>query len=50
MLAKGKLNRIEELISKALNDSNMRHNEFVLMNNVLKEYDDMKEKINNLKT
>ena len=49
LLAKAKLNRIEALISKALNDSNMRHNEFVLMNNVLKEYDDMKEKIKNLK-
>ena len=30
-------------MSKALNDSNISHNEFVLMNNVLKEYDKMKE-------
>ena len=41
-LAKSKLNSIEVLISKALIDSNISHDEFVLMNNVLKEYHDMK--------
>ena len=43
LLAKSKLS-IEVLISKALIDSNISHDEFVLINNVLKENDDMKEK------
>ena len=50
MLAKSKLNRIDVLISKALIDSVISHDEFVLINNVLNEYDDMKEEIKNLKT
>ena len=50
MLAKSKLNRIEVLISKTLIDSNTSHDEFVLINNVLKEYDEIKEEIKNLKT
>ena len=50
MLAKYKLNSTEVLISKALIDSNISHGELVLINNVLKEYDDMKEKVENLKT
>ena len=33
------------LISKALIDSNISHDKFVLINNVLKEYDKMKEEI-----
>ena len=45
LLKKSKLNRIEALISKALIDSNITHDEFVLINNVLIKYDDMKEKI-----
>ena len=49
-LGKTKLNSIEVLISKALIDSNISHNEFSLRNIMLKVYDDMKEKINNLKT
>ena len=36
LLAKSKLNSIEVLISKALTDSNISHDEFVLINNVLK--------------
>ena len=36
LLAKSKLTRIEALISKALIDSNITHDEFVLINNVLK--------------
>ena len=48
LLAKTKLNSIEVLISKALIDSNSNHDEFVLINNVSKEYDDMKEEIKNL--
>ena len=50
LLAKFMLNSIEVLISKALIDSNISHDEFVLINNVLKEYDNMKEEIKNLKT
>ena len=43
-LVKSKLNSIKVLISKALTDSNISHDEFVLINNVLKE------EIKNLKT
>ena len=50
MLAKSKLNDIEVLISKALINSNISHDKFVLVNNVPKEYDDMKEEIEKLKT
>ena len=50
LLAKSKLNSIEVLISKALIDSNISHDEFILINDVLKEYDNMKEEIKNLKT
>ena len=44
-LAKSKLNSIEVLISKALIDSNISHDEFVLTNNVLKTYGNMREEI-----
>ena len=47
LLAKSKLNFIETLILKALIDSNISHDQFFLINNVLKEYDDMKEEIRN---
>ena len=50
LLAKSKLNTIEVLISKALINSDNSHDEFILINNVLKVYGDMKEEINNLKT
>ena len=46
-LAKSKLNKIEVLISKTLINAVLSHDEFVLIKNVLKEYDDMKEKIKN---
>ena len=49
-LAKSKLNSIEFLISKALIDSVNSHDEFVLINNVLKEYNEIKEEFKNLKT
>ena len=49
MFAKSKLSSLEVLISKALIDSNVSHDEFVLIN-VIKEYDEMKEEIKNLKT
>ena len=47
LLAKNKLNTVEVLISKGLIDSNISDNEFIVINNVLKEYDDMKEEIEN---
>ena len=47
LLAKSKLNSIEVLISKALVDSNISHDKFVLINNVLKEFYDTKEEIKN---
>ena len=50
LLAKSKLNSTEFLISKALVDSLVIHDEFVLINNVLKEYVEMKEETKNLKT
>ena len=48
MLAKSKLNSIEVLISKALTDSNISHDELILINNMLKEFYDMKEEIKNV--
>ena len=47
-LAKNKLNRIEVLIYKSLVDSDISYDEFVSINNVLKE--EMNEEIKNLKT
>ena len=44
-LAKAKLNSTEVLISKALIDLYINHDEFISINNVLKEYDEIKEKI-----
>ena len=42
LLGKGNLNTIEVLISKALIDSYISHDEFVSVNNVLREYDEVK--------
>ena len=50
LLAKSKLNSIEVLISKPLTSSVISHNEFVLINNVLKEYSERKGEIKNFKT
>ena len=50
LLAKSKLNSIEVFISKALTDSVISYDEFVLINNMLKEYNEMKEEIKILKT
>ena len=47
MLAKSRLNSIEVLIYKAWIDSNISHDEFVLINNVMKEFYDMKDEIKN---
>ena len=48
LLEKSKLNRIEVLISKALVNPVISHDEFVLIKNVLKN-NEMKEEIKNLK-
>ena len=48
--AKSKLNCIELFNSKVLIGSIISHDELVLKNNVLKEYNDMKEEIKNLNT
>ena len=45
LFRKDKLNNIEVLISKALIDSYISHDEFVSVNNVLREYYEMKEEI-----
>ena len=45
MSAKSKLNSIEVLISKTLTDSSISPDEFVLINNVMKKFYDMKEEI-----
>ena len=45
MLAKSKLNSMEVLISKVLIDLSISHDEFVLMNSVLKEIYDVKKEI-----
>ena len=49
LLVKSKLNSIEVLLSKALINSAITLNEFILINNVLKEYNEMKEEIKNVK-
>ena len=50
LLGKDKLNTIEVLTSKFLTDSYISHDEFVSVDNVLREYDEMKEKIKNPET
>ena len=42
LLAKSKLNSAEVLISKDLINLNISHDEFVLIKNVLEDYNDMK--------
>ena len=48
-LAKTELNTIEVSISKALSNSYINNDEFVLVNKVLREYNEMKEEIKNSK-
>ena len=50
MLAKSKLKSIEVWIYKALIYSNISHDELVLINNVIKEFYDMKKKLKMLMT
>ena len=46
LLGKDKLNTIEVLISKALIDSLISNDEFISVNNALREYNKMKEEKN----
>ena len=48
LLEKSKLDSIEVIISKALIHSVISHDEFVLINNALKEYNKMKKEINKI--
>ena len=50
LLAKTKLSSMQVLISKSLIDSYICHDEFILVNNLLREYNEMKEEIKNPKT
>ena len=50
LLGKNKLDAIEVLISKALIDSYINHDEFVSVNNVLKVYIEMRDEIKNSDT
>ena len=45
LLGKSKLNSIEVLISKVLIDSVISHDEYLLVNNFLKEYNEIKKKL-----
>ena len=47
---KAKLNTIEVLISKSLIDSCISHDEFISINDVLREYNETKEDIQNSET
>ena len=50
LLAKTKLNTIKVLISNTLIDLYISHDEFVLVNNVFRECNEMKEEIRNPET
>ena len=50
MLAKAKLNTVVVFICRALGDSYINFDEFLLVNNVLREYGDMREAIKNIKS
>ena len=50
MSVKTRLSTIEVLISSALVNSYISHNEFALVNNVLREYNDMIEENKKLNT
>ena len=50
LLGKDKLDTIEVLFSKSLIDSYISHDEFDSVNNVLRQYNEMKEEIKNSET
>ena len=45
LLGKDKLNTIEIIISKTLIDSYISHDEFVSVNSVLREYNEIKDSV-----
>ena len=45
ILADAKLNTIDEYVSQAINDGDISHEEFTLINGELKKFKDLKEKI-----
>ena len=45
LLGKDKLNTVEVLTSKTLIDSDINHDKFFFLNNVLREYNEIKEEI-----
>ena len=49
LLAKTKLNTIKVLISKRFIESYINHDKFVSVNNMLREYNEMKKEIKNPK-
>ena len=49
MLAKPKLNKTEVVTSKTLINSYISNNKFVLINNALRSYNDMKEEFEIIK-
>ena len=50
LLVEYELHNVENLSSKTLIESNMNHGEFALINNVLREYDNLKKENKNVKT
>ena len=50
LLGRVQSNSTEVLISTVLTNSYISHDEFISVNNVLREYDDIKKEIKNLKT
>ena len=48
MLGKSKLNSIETLISTALNDMDISHEEFITISNEKDKYEKMKENVRNI--
>ena len=50
LLGKTKLDTIKVLISKGLVDSYISHDKFVSVNNILRQYNGMKEEIKHLET
>ena len=49
-MGKAKLNSIKRIIFRTLINSYTSYDQFVLVNNVIREYDDAEEGIKNLKT
>ena len=48
LLAKAMIKAIEVLISKALTESNINHDEFASVNHMLREYNEIKVEVKNI--